>query len=481
MIAILTVGATAAQEGSNQQVQNQLVAKAEATLRRAASFFRETISVRGSYVWAVSPDLSFRRGEAKTTPTQGWVQPPGTPSVGLAYVKAFQATGDPYYLEAAVDAARALAATQLVSGGWHAAIEFDEERKQIWCYRALSETCDKTGPRKDNRYRNASYIDDDITQSAIRLLILVDSLVHGSDSLIGESVHYGLQKLIDTQYPNGAWPIRFDQRVSEQDIEARIGAKGRYPDAWSREFTDVPSPEFFVLNDHVLASMIRTLLLAHRHYGDGRYLQSAMRAGDFLLAAQMPEPQPAWSQVYNSSMEPIWGRKFEPPSVASWETASTIQVLLDLHAYTGQQRYLDAIEPAANWLEASKIGEGLWARFYELETNTPLYMTTEYQLTYKADDLPRHYGFQGRFDIPETLTAYRKMRDLTDRRGPANRGPSTDISDEVQMIVAALDSEGRWLEDNMILSQVFVDNVDTLSLFIAAAKGRQIVVEELFR
>ena len=42
----------------------------------------------------------------------------------------------------------------------------------------------------------------------------------------------------------------------------------------------------------------------------------AERAGDFILAAQMPEPQPAWAQQYDAAMHPAWARKFEPASEA---------------------------------------------------------------------------------------------------------------------------------------------------------------------
>ena len=47
-----------------------------------------------------------------------WVQPPGTPAVGMAYLDAYDVSGDTLYLNGAIDAARALAWGQLGSGGW---------------------------------------------------------------------------------------------------------------------------------------------------------------------------------------------------------------------------------------------------------------------------------------------------------------------------------------------------------------------------
>jgi hypothetical protein len=37
-------------------------------------------------------------------------------------------------------------------------------------------------------------------------------------------------------------------------------------------------------------------------------------------------------------MEPMWGRKFEPPAVASWETRRAIDALLNLYLDTGDDR-----------------------------------------------------------------------------------------------------------------------------------------------
>jgi hypothetical protein len=106
-----------------------LAEQAAAALAHATSFFRTQVAVHGSYLWTYSEDLKTRRGEVSmndprlstdekgATATQGWVQPPGTPAVGIAYLQAFEATEDRTYLEAAHEAARALAWAQLASDG----------------------------------------------------------------------------------------------------------------------------------------------------------------------------------------------------------------------------------------------------------------------------------------------------------------------------------------------------------------------------
>jgi hypothetical protein len=63
------------------------------------------------------------------------VQPPGTPAVGLAYLEAYRATRDPFYLKAASDAAGALMYGQLKSGGWTNCIDFDPQGARAALYR----------------------------------------------------------------------------------------------------------------------------------------------------------------------------------------------------------------------------------------------------------------------------------------------------------------------------------------------------------
>ena len=45
------------------------------------------------------------------------------------------------------------------------------------------------------------------------------------------------------------------------------------------------------------------MLEAFHRLGDDTYLEAAKRGGDFLVLAQLPEPQPGWAQQYNFDME----------------------------------------------------------------------------------------------------------------------------------------------------------------------------------
>jgi len=57
-------------------------------LLRAVSFFRNHASAHGGYVFQISADLSKREGEGRVTAKTAWIEPPGTPAVGLAFLQA---------------------------------------------------------------------------------------------------------------------------------------------------------------------------------------------------------------------------------------------------------------------------------------------------------------------------------------------------------------------------------------------------------
>src|SRR5262245_14799451 len=99
--------------------------EAAAAVRKASEYYRGKVALHGGYVYYYSPDLKLRHGEGVATATQIWVQPPGTPTVGLAFLTAYRATGDTLYLDAAREAGEALIYGQLKSGGWQNCLEFD--------------------------------------------------------------------------------------------------------------------------------------------------------------------------------------------------------------------------------------------------------------------------------------------------------------------------------------------------------------------
>jgi PelA/Pel-15E family pectate lyase len=457
-----------------QSPEAALIETATETIKSAAAYFHSKVAVHGGYVYKVSLDLKHREGEGTATATEIWVQPPGTPTVGIALLRGYQATGDPALLVAATDCARALVHGQLKSGGWTDRIDFDPNGKNTGLYR------NGKGRAKG---RNVSTLDDDKSQAAIRLLIEVDRALEFNEPSIHEAVSVALDALLKAQFANGGFPQGWSGPVSPGDV-----MKASFPDYnWRTEGRIKEYWDYETLNDGLAGTVTETLHLAHQVYGDERYQQSLLRFGDFLILAQLPEPQPAWAQQYNHQLQPIWARRFEPPAVVGRESEDAIETLMFLTEVTGERRFLEPIPAAIAWLKRSRLPDGQLARFYELQTNTPLYMKRAgdvYTLTYDDSDLPTHYGFKTSCRVDKLEARYNRLVS-----GEALTEKTTSLKSlrkDAERIISELDAESRWVTStkgdpvidlskhppaNLVLdSAVFSRNITRLSEFLLATK-----------
>ncbi len=451
-----------------------LAEQALAAMKTATRFFTNEVATHGGYLWKYSADLKERFGEGKATETQVWVQPPGTPAVGLAYVRAYNATGEEAFLDAALAAAHALCFGQLWSGGWQYYIDFGPPGPRRLAYRHLKRP-------KSKKVRRHSTLDDDTTQAALRCLMAVNELV--DDAKVREAMTYGLNALLEAQLEGGGWPQVFGQAPPTQKFTTYVRIE---PDG-SRTTHRRPTRywHYATFNDGAINDCIAVCLEAHRRTDEKRFLDAARRAGTFILDCQLDPPQAGWAQQYNPQGEPEWARRFEPPAVCSLVTYRNIRSLIEIHLATGDGKYLKAIPAALDWLRRSRLPgeEPRYARFYELGTNRPLYFTKEkYELTYRPDNLPTHYGFirnsddyrraKARYEAVlakgrDAILAKREQQPTAkERRRQARR-----LEPKVRRIIAALDEQGRWVEGGWIECRTFIENLDRLSEYVAACRG----------
>ena len=443
----------------------RLRADVTAALKRAATFYHDRVAVHGGYGYYSSVDLQQRWGEGRLDPQSIVVQPPGTPTVGEAYLKAFAATRDAFYLDAARDAALALVEGQLQSGGWTQVIDF-VPHKQSGNYRT-----------RRGGSRNSSSLDDNQTQSALKLLMHADQALEFKHAQIREAAKIGLDALLKAQFLIGAFP-----QVWTGPVSAQPAKRAHYPDYdWRSEGRLKEYWNYYTLNDGLAGTVAEVLIEAERVYGDVRYLAALVKLGEFLLAAQMPDPQPGWCQQYNYEMVPIWARKFEPPAVTGWESQDVMETLIRIGRHTGEKRFLEPIPRAIAYFRGSLLADGRVARYYELRTNKPLYMDESYQLTYDADAAPKHYGWTqaARFDVIEQAYESAQRGEVVEQLKDVEA-----LARQAQEIVAALDDEGRWISKfageplvgqpkfpagfEYLSSAIFSRNVETLSAYLTA-------------
>ncbi len=475
LLAVCLSGTAPAQKTASDPLETQ----ARTTLQKAVSFYSKSVARHGGYVYRYSADLSLSEGEGKTGPDTVWVQPPATPTVGLAYLTAWQLTREPLCLEAARNTAECLRQGQLQSGGWQDRIEFGDERpKQAY----------RTNTRSSKRARDLSSFDDDKTQSALRFLIRLDAALDFKDKPLHESVVYALNHILSAQRPGGGWPQVW---TGPADAAAWPDRAASLPADWPRTYPGGDYWEHTTLNDNALADTLDVLWLAAHTYDDARYRQAALRGGQFLIRARLPEPQPAWAQQYNADMHPAWARKFEPPAISGLESQGAVRALFRCFLETGDKAFLTATQPALDYLDRSRLPDGQLARFYELGTNNPLYLTREYKLTSSDADLPTHYSFKVRSDVAPLREEFSRLLALDDAGRQSARAQlytpksTRPNPDEIRRLIASQDSRGAWTEPGslryhakapkdgpVIDSRTFATNLELLARYLAPQKRK---------
>lgn len=461
-------------------------------LRKATTFMSGTIADHGGYAWVSSVDGQHSNGEGVAGPDRVWVQPPGTPAVALAFLDAYSATGDEVHLKAAEAAADALISGQLRSGGWGYSIEFDPAIRTTIPYRVEPQgSRDRIAPapdpggweiwRKREFKTNMTLIDDDTTPAAIRFLMRLDQALMFEDQRVHETVTYALRSALGAQYPIGAWGHNYDRFPFDSPSKSHYPViRATYPETWTRRSQN-DFDGCYMLNDRITLNMIETMYWAGVTYRDDRYLKSAIRGGEFLLLAQLPDPQPAWAQQYDRHMHPVWDRKFEPPAITARESQDTLRTLIDLYRGTRDKRFLEPIPRALKYLRTCLREDGRLARFYELKTNKPLYFDSRYELTYDDRDVPDHYGFVWDSELDEIEKEYEKLvsggDDVVEMMAPE--------PEEVIEILRAQTTAGAWPTkgfvrdlrgkkvtpaEGVIQSETFIENTKTLCKYLRAEK-----------
>ncbi len=491
LLAFVSVSVPSASADDANAVE---LAAARASLMKATQFMRQRVSVDGGYSWFSSADGKLSHGEGVAGRERVWVQPPGSPAVGMAMLDAYKATGDRVHIQAAYDVAEVLMRGQLRSGGWGYSIELTESARKKIPYRVgplggrdRIPSFEHPGGwdiwRKRRYKTNKTLIDDDTTPSAIRFLASIDEALDFQDAPVHEAVAYALESAMAAQYPIGAWGHNYDRFPQQTPSKTHYPVlKASYPEDWKRK----SSNDFtgcYMLNDRQTMNMIETMMLCAKIYNDDRYWYSARRGGEFLILAQMPDPQPAWAQQYDRFMNPVWDRKFEPPAITGGESQDAMRTLIRLYRETKDKQFLEPIPKALAYLRTCVREDGKLARYYELKTNRPIYFDKQYKITYDDSQMPDHYGFIRKSRLDTIEAEYDAA--MKDPQKPWGQPSLEKLRAETVKILADQNDQGAWLEpgfvrnedgkkvtpkEGVVSSQTFVGNVEVLCELIRRLK-----------
>ncbi len=391
-----------------QDGEQSISEKALLSIAKGIEYFHK-FNINGGYVYHYLPDLSRKWGENEYTDSTIEVQPPGTPAVGISYVRAFEATDNPKYLEYAEETATALLYGQNDLGGWDHTITFGKELSQ-----------------------DVSF-DDNQSQTAVRFLMLVDQ--HSDKQEIKDGVIKALQMMLVSQQEQGGWPHYYPEQ-------------GNYHD-------------YATFNDGGINDCIKVMIEAYEFYGSKSYLKSIRKVGRYIYISQLPPPQSGWAQQYNEFLQPAWARTFEPPSVCPLVTIRNIHSLIDIFLVTGDDGLLEPIPDAIRWMKETRLPNGKWGRFIEFGTNQPMFydrgrirvnsleeLSMERRLTYgylqelnpEFEDAVERYEAVLKLGRKEYKKKYKEYFSSDEY--------FENLEKDVEKIIAAQDEQGGWLVKN---------------------------------
>lgn len=372
------------------------------TMKRAARFMIEEAAVNGGYVWQYLPDFSRRWGELEANKTMIWVQPPGTATVGHLFLDAWHATGDGWYLDAAMKTAEALIKGQLESGGWNYVIDTAGEASLKRWY----DTYGKNAWRMEefHHYYGNGTFDDAGTAEATQFLLRL--YLEKKDKGIRKALDKALGFILNAQYPNGGWPQRFPL-VKDGGLHGKPDYTG-----------------YITFNDDVSGENLEVLIFAYQVLGDKKLVDPIRRGMDIFIATQQPQPQPAWGlQHRTTDLKPAGARTYEPEAFATHTTANNIKQLLSFYRLTGDTKYLARVPEALDWLDKVQSPPNLRVQgrthptFLEIGTDKPLYLhrrgsnvvNGEYYTSDSPNEVIAHYGSFRTINTAALRAEYQKL------------------------------------------------------------------------
>jgi len=266
---------------------------------------------------------------------------------------------------------------------------------------------------RDPKWNYVGTLDNDATATELQFLARAVTAVDAKDNAAYRaSFLRGLEYLFAAQFPNGGWPQVWP-------------LEGGYHDA-------------ITFNDSAVTNALE-LLQAVAEGKDAfafapekvrqRAGASVARGLECILATQIVENghRTVWAQQHDAfTLQPAAGRNYEPAALCSSESAELLLFLMSLAKPSPAMA--GAIHAAAAWFQKTAIrdkayergpdggrltpasgGRPIWARFYEIGTDRPIFADRDKSIHDSVEELSRErrMGYNWYSSVPqEALDRY---------------------------------------------------------------------------
>lgn len=233
-----------------------------------------------------------------------------------------------------------------------------------------------------------STIDNDATYTEIRKLAAEYSKT--KDSKYSDAVIKGINFLINMQYSNGGWP----QVYKSSGYHAAI-----------------------TYNDNAMINVMTLLDEVSNKSGDFSFVDSALaskskkavdKGVECILNTQVVVngKLTIWGQQHDKdTLKPTTARAFEPASLCTSESAKIVKFLMTRDSNSKIQKSINA---AKEWFKTNQIkgikvvkkngdvvveknssASPIWARFYEIGTNKPIFVGRDSVVKYNLSEIEK--------------------------------------------------------------------------------------------
>ncbi len=254
-----------------------------------------------------------------------------------------------------------------------------------------------------------STIDNDATYTQLIFLARVYTLKQLP--AYRESFLRGFDYLLKAQYPNGGWPQYYPIR------------KGYY--------------QHITFNDNAMIGVMRLLRDVAQHKPDYAFVDEARSARadksvakgiECILKTQIMvrEKRTVWCAQHDEvTLAPAPARAYEHVSLSGQESVGIVEFLMGVEH--PDKRIVGAIESAVAWFKSAQLNgirwvetagtpvdhivvadrsaPPLWARFYEIDTNRPIFSGRDSVIKYSVAEIEseRRNGYRWYTDAPAKL------------------------------------------------------------------------------
>ena len=257
----------------------------------------------------------------------------GTAYVAAQYAYAYELLSDYHYLDIALKTADFYVKAQSPEGAW------------LYLYKVGAGEISCGSHKPEYKFQ------DSCQCHPLYLLAYVYRLT-GNKKYLKAMMKSG-EFYLSAQNPDGSWSHHYDHIK-------KVGRACR------------GEPNGGEINDRAMNDAIDAMTLMYHVTKERKYIDALKRAGEFLLKSQIDNGVVCgWADQYNNKMEPIWARKFEPPSISREGTLYACEAMVTLYRMSGDERFKTALLNTEKWFKKISVN-GKCFNNYDIKTGSPI-------------------------------------------------------------------------------------------------------------